>query len=162
MELMEGYNSCVDFPSSSMTEELFKLNPNAKVILRSVDDFPALVGFQVRWLKIKEIYATFPISVTLFSNHLKWNLADTLLRFGGSLAPQCQHQFVTEINLVFEKISTRGMIQRRIRFWNQLWIQKIQGKNFMQECSINGLLHLRPRKNCHKRKKITKVYFVLW
>ena len=43
-------------------------------------------------------------------------LADTILRFGGSLAPQCQHQIVTETNLVFEKISTHGMIQRRTRF----------------------------------------------
>ena len=39
MELMEGYNSCVDFPSSSMTEELFQLNPDAKVILSLREDF---------------------------------------------------------------------------------------------------------------------------
>ena len=27
--------------------------------------------FQFRWLKIKGLYASFPISITLFSNHLK-------------------------------------------------------------------------------------------
>jgi len=30
-------------------------------------------GFQFRWLKIKGIYIAFPISITLFSNHRKWN-----------------------------------------------------------------------------------------
>ena len=34
MNLMQGYNACVDFPSSALTEELFQLNPDAKVILR--------------------------------------------------------------------------------------------------------------------------------
>ena len=28
-------------------------------------------GFQFRWLKIKEIFTTFPISITIFSNHPK-------------------------------------------------------------------------------------------
>ena len=28
---------------------------------------------QFRWLKIKRIFAAFPISITLFFNHLKWN-----------------------------------------------------------------------------------------
>ena len=32
-----------------------------------------LEGFQFRWLKIKSIYPTFPISITLFSNRLKSN-----------------------------------------------------------------------------------------
>ena len=36
---IKGYNSCVDFPSSSMTEELFQLNPDAKVILSLREDF---------------------------------------------------------------------------------------------------------------------------
>ena len=29
--------------------------------------------FHLRWLKIKEIYDTLPISVALISNHLKWH-----------------------------------------------------------------------------------------
>ena len=33
MELLKGYPSCVDFPAAPMTVELFKLNPEAKVIL---------------------------------------------------------------------------------------------------------------------------------
>ena len=33
MELLKGFSSCVDFPASPMTLELFKLNPEAKVIL---------------------------------------------------------------------------------------------------------------------------------
>ena len=30
-----------------------------------------LEGFQFEWLKIEEIYAAFPISIALFSDHLK-------------------------------------------------------------------------------------------
>ena len=33
MELLKGFNSSVDFPAAPMTVELFKLNPDAKVIL---------------------------------------------------------------------------------------------------------------------------------
>ena len=33
MELLKGFPSCVDFPAAPMTLELFKLNPEAKVIL---------------------------------------------------------------------------------------------------------------------------------
>ena len=38
---------------------------------------PAEGGFHFRWLIIKEIDAAFSISLTLISNHLKWNSADT-------------------------------------------------------------------------------------
>ena len=33
MKLLKGFHSCVDFPAAPMTVELFKLNPDAKVIL---------------------------------------------------------------------------------------------------------------------------------
>ena len=29
--------------------------------------------FDFRWLEVKGIYTAFPISITLFFNHLKWN-----------------------------------------------------------------------------------------
>ena len=39
MELMKGYNSCVDFPSSSLAVELFRKNPNSKIILGIRNNF---------------------------------------------------------------------------------------------------------------------------
>ena len=35
--------------------------------------------FHFRWLKIKRIKAAFPISITLISNHLKWNSSELLI-----------------------------------------------------------------------------------
>ena len=46
----------------SHPETVSRLSRNKEVFLES---------FQFRWLKIKEIYAAFPISVTLISNNLK-------------------------------------------------------------------------------------------
>jgi len=39
MKLLNGYHSCVDLPAAPMTVELFKLNPDAKVILGIRDTF---------------------------------------------------------------------------------------------------------------------------
>ena len=56
---------------------LFKSTRDLKIIdrWRTLVQFlrTPLERFQFRWLKIKEIYAALPNSVTLFSNHLKWN-----------------------------------------------------------------------------------------
>lgn len=39
MNLLDGFHSCVDLPAAPMAIELFKLNPNAKVILGIRDSF---------------------------------------------------------------------------------------------------------------------------
>ena len=64
------------FPGEPLLgQSLFVLIAETKLLILSESYHKThendLEGFQFRWLRIKGIYAALPISITLFSNHLK-------------------------------------------------------------------------------------------
>ena len=52
----------------------YRLNKNVHIFV--FDQAVSWEAFQFRWRKIKRNYTAFPISITLFANHLKWNSSE--------------------------------------------------------------------------------------
>ena len=77
-------------------------------------------GFQFRWMKMKGIYADFPKSITLFSNHIKWNPSSEILLASVVAWPICSIVILILLRIIFNiPVTFYGRLNCSI-FWNNL------------------------------------------
>ena len=73
---VHGFDVNQDLPGNIHWQDLYKASPPGTKVILTVRDSGGfevdLDTFHFRWLKIKRIYATLPILITLISHLLKW------------------------------------------------------------------------------------------